>query len=111
MANSDKYVYFFFLNSLTQAVHSCKEATEKLSRLIFLLLLLLTFQVLAYLEAKAADDPTGTSSPHLDQNGVMRTNCVDCLDRTNNAQCMIGMVALGLQVNKMGHFVIFFLID
>ena len=32
------------------------------------------------------------------QNGVVRTNCIDCLDRTNAAQFVIGKCALGYQV-------------
>jgi hypothetical protein len=33
---------------------------------------------------------------------VVRTNCVDCLDRTNTAQFAIGKCALGLQLHAMG---------
>jgi len=33
------------------------------------------------------------------QHGVVRTNCVDCLDRTNTAQFAIGKTALGMQVS------------
>uniref|UniRef100_A0A915PWV9 SAC domain-containing protein n=1 Tax=Setaria digitata TaxID=48799 RepID=A0A915PWV9_9BILA len=36
------------------------------------------------------------------QHGVFRTNCVDCLDRTNVAQFGIGKVSLGLQLYSMG---------
>ena len=32
------------------------------------------------------------------QTGVIRTNCVDCLDRTNTAQFVIGKCALAFQV-------------
>lgn len=32
------------------------------------------------------------------QNGVVRTNCIDCLDRTNAAQFIIAKCALGHQV-------------
>ncbi|CAG8437927.1 7513_t:CDS:10 [Diversispora eburnea] len=32
----------------------------------------------------------------LRQNGVVRTNCIDCLDRTNAAQLIIGKCALGI---------------
>ena len=32
------------------------------------------------------------------QTGIMRVNCVDCLDRTNTAQYFIGKCALGYQV-------------
>ena len=33
-----------------------------------------------------------------EQRGVIRSNCVDCLDRTNVAQFSVGMAALGHQV-------------
>ena len=36
------------------------------------------------------------------QNGVVRTNCIDCLDRTNAAQFVIGKRALGLQLHALG---------
>lgn len=36
------------------------------------------------------------------QNGVARTNCIDCLDRTNAAQFVIGKRALGLQLHALG---------
>ena len=32
------------------------------------------------------------------QTGIVRTNCVDCLDRTNTAQFVVAKCALGLQV-------------
>jgi len=35
------------------------------------------------------------------QTGIVRTNCVDCLDRTNTAQFAVAKVALGLQVHLM----------
>ena len=44
-------------------------------------------------------DKNSTLLSSLDQTGVVRTNCVDCLDRTNTAQFVVGKVALGLQVN------------
>lgn len=34
------------------------------------------------------------------QTGVIRVNCVDCLDRTNTAQFALGKCALGLQVSR-----------
>ena len=37
------------------------------------------------------------------QTGIVRTNCVDCLDRTNTAQFVIGKVALGLQLHALGN--------
>lgn len=36
------------------------------------------------------------------QNGVLRTNCIDCLDRTNIAQYAYGLVALGYQLQILG---------
>ncbi|TPX30958.1 hypothetical protein SmJEL517_g05604 [Synchytrium microbalum] len=36
------------------------------------------------------------------QNGVVRTNCIDCLDRTNAAQFLIGKCALGHQLHALG---------
>ncbi|KAK3678061.1 phosphatidylinositol-3,5-bisphosphate 5-phosphatase [Recurvomyces mirabilis] len=44
------------------------------------------------------NDPT---SPRL-QNGIARTNCIDCLDRTNAAQFVIGKHALSLQLRALG---------
>lgn len=36
------------------------------------------------------------------QNGIVRTNCVDCLDRTNAAQFVIGKKVLGHQLYALG---------
>lgn len=36
------------------------------------------------------------------QTGVLRTNCVDCLDRTNTAQFMVGKCALAYQLYALG---------
>ncbi|KAI9681030.1 MAG: phosphatidylinositol-3,5-bisphosphate 5-phosphatase [Bathelium mastoideum] len=41
------------------------------------------------------------TEPQL-QNGIARTNCIDCLDRTNAAQFVIGKRALGLQLQALG---------
>lgn len=38
----------------------------------------------------------------LRQHGVVRTNCVDCLDRTNTAQFAIGKCVLGFQLYALG---------
>lgn len=35
------------------------------------------------------------------QTGIIRINCVDCLDRTNTAQFALGKCALGFQVNPI----------
>lgn len=42
------------------------------------------------------------SAPVSFQTGVLRTNCVDCLDRTNTAQFMVGKCALAYQLYALG---------
>ncbi|BGP36735.1 phosphatidylinositol-3,5-bisphosphate 5-phosphatase [Rhodotorula kratochvilovae] len=51
----------------------------------------------------AHDDGAGSArtGPAV-QTGVVRTNCIDCLDRTNAAQTMIAMIALGHQLHALG---------
>ena len=44
---------------------------------------------------------TGLSQVEI-QRGVIRTNCIDSLDRTNFAQTMIGFKVLLRQLNKLG---------
>ncbi|KAI8364687.1 SacI homology domain-containing protein [Radiomyces spectabilis] len=39
---------------------------------------------------------------YLRQKGVLRTNCIDCLDRTNAAQFLMGKCALGNQLYALG---------
>ncbi|KAG5224629.1 phosphoinositide phosphatase SAC [Salix suchowensis] len=46
-------------------------------------------------------DKVGEEGPHF-QSGVLRTNCIDCLDRTNVAQYAYGLAALGRQLLAMG---------
>jgi len=38
----------------------------------------------------------------MKQTGIIRTNCVDCLDRTNTAQFSVGLCALGFQLHALG---------
>ena len=38
----------------------------------------------------------------MEQRGVLRTNCIDCLDRTNVAQLCAGMGAMGQMLYVMG---------
>lgn len=45
--------------------------------------------------------PGGSSGPKL-QHGVLRTNCIDCLDRTNAAQFVAGKQALSYQLYALG---------
>ncbi|XP_022732406.1 phosphoinositide phosphatase SAC3-like isoform X2 [Durio zibethinus] len=40
--------------------------------------------------------------PSTFQRGVLRTNCIDCLDRTNVAQYAYGLAALGHQLHALG---------
>ncbi|KAF7837592.1 phosphoinositide phosphatase SAC3 isoform X2 [Senna tora] len=40
--------------------------------------------------------------PPMLQRGVLRTNCIDCLDRTNVAQYAYGLAALGHQLHALG---------
>lgn len=42
------------------------------------------------------------SHPILLQNGVVRLNCVDCLDRTNAAQFVLGKAAFAHQLHALG---------
>jgi len=44
----------------------------------------------------------GAPPSACEQRGVLRTNCIDCLDRTNVAQFSVGVHALGLQLAAMG---------
>ena len=36
------------------------------------------------------------------QHGVLRTNCIDSLDRTNVGQFVYGLLALGRQLHALG---------
>ncbi|KAI9652281.1 MAG: phosphatidylinositol-3,5-bisphosphate 5-phosphatase [Alyxoria varia] len=47
---------------------------------------------------KNDSDPTDGSV----QNGIVRSNCIDCLDRTNAAQFVIGKRALAYQLQALG---------
>lgn len=46
-------------------------------------------------------DNLSSDAPRF-QSGVLRTNCIDCLDRTNVAQYAYGLQALGRQLHAMG---------
>lgn len=39
---------------------------------------------------------------YLEQRGVLRTNCIDCLDRTNVAQFAMGMKAIDISLRLLG---------
>lgn len=48
------------------------------------------------------DNNDGYGTAPRFQSGVLRTNCIDCLDRTNVAQYAYGLAALGRQLHAMG---------
>ncbi|CAG7855197.1 Polyphosphoinositide phosphatase; AltName: Full=Phosphatidylinositol 3,5-bisphosphate 5-phosphatase; AltName: Full=SAC domain-containing protein 3 [Serendipita indica DSM 11827] len=55
-----------------------------------------------YAHKMKGDDEMAYRDHILLQNGVCRTNCVDCLDRTNAAQFVFGKRALGHQLYALG---------
>lgn len=60
-----------------------------------------------YCHTLRPDDRWGDIGGHITasgrvQTGVLRTNCVDCLDRTNTAQFMVGKCALAYQLYALG---------
>jgi hypothetical protein len=66
------------------------------------------FHAIIFLSSTTNDmySPSGSVPPWrnkiLLQNGICRTNCVDCLDRTNAAQFVFGKRALGHQLYALG---------
>lgn len=62
--------------------------------------------VIGFLENFAIDSIQSTGFYHSKndqrQCGITRTNCVDCLDRTNAAQFVIGKVAFTHQLHALG---------
>ncbi|KAK2978546.1 hypothetical protein RJ640_009505 [Escallonia rubra] len=60
----------------------------------------------AFIKQDRDSDPrirnTNYSNAAKIQSGVLRTNCIDCLDRTNVAQYAYGLAALGRQLHAMG---------
>ncbi|CCG83890.1 protein of unknown function [Taphrina deformans PYCC 5710] len=65
-------------------------------------------EVIGTLEKIAQDAMTDTKFFHSGeknmrlQSGVSRTNCIDCLDRTNAAQFVIGKHAMSMQLHALG---------
>jgi hypothetical protein len=53
-------------------------------------------------EDKAENNESPPLKPPKFQKGVLRTNCIDCLDRTNVAQYAYGLAALGHQLHVLG---------
>ncbi|KAK3013611.1 hypothetical protein RJ639_009314 [Escallonia herrerae] len=52
--------------------------------------------------SKNVADENYSVKPLMFQKGVLRTNCIDCLDRTNVAQYAFGLVALKQQLHALG---------
>ncbi|KAJ1668861.1 phosphatidylinositol-3,5-bisphosphate 5-phosphatase [Coemansia sp. RSA 1646] len=55
-----------------------------------------------YLKRRSAGDTRPLRTQMRKQTGVVRSNCIDCLDRTNAAQSIIGKVALAHQLFELG---------
>ncbi|KAJ2606339.1 phosphatidylinositol-3,5-bisphosphate 5-phosphatase [Coemansia sp. RSA 1285] len=55
-----------------------------------------------YLKRRSAGDTRPLRTQLRKQTGVVRSNCIDCLDRTNAAQSIIGKVALAHQLFELG---------
>ncbi|XP_062220505.1 phosphoinositide phosphatase SAC3-like [Phragmites australis] len=53
-------------------------------------------------EGKVENSELPPLKPPKFQKGVLRTNCIDCLDRTNVAQYAYGLAALGHQLHALG---------
>jgi len=50
----------------------------------------------------AVENDNDTKEATMLQKGILRTNCIDCLDRTNVAQYAYGLVAFGRQLHALG---------
>ncbi|KAF9913605.1 phosphatidylinositol-3,5-bisphosphate 5-phosphatase, partial [Lobosporangium transversale] len=66
-----------------------------------------TFARTGFFHSGYSQDPEGKHKQNIPfgsgwQNGVVRTNCIDCLDRTNAAQFIIAKCALGHQLFSLG---------
>ncbi|XP_048621144.1 phosphoinositide phosphatase SAC5-like [Brassica napus] len=53
-------------------------------------------------EATSSEQEALKADIFMRQTGVFRSNCIDCLDRTNVAQFAYGLVALARQLQKLG---------
>lgn len=52
------------------------------------------------LQGKAAQ--RAKEGGYIEQRGVLRTNCIDCLDRTNGGQFAVAMKFLSLSLQALG---------
>ncbi|KAJ2571833.1 phosphatidylinositol-3,5-bisphosphate 5-phosphatase [Coemansia sp. RSA 1807] len=55
-----------------------------------------------YTKRRRAGDARAQRTAVRRQTGIVRSNCIDCLDRTNAAQSIIGKVALAHQLFELG---------
>ena len=62
----------------------------------------LPMKLLSYVERKLNREETGTKSLVEIQRGIVRTNCIDSLDRTNQVQTLIGYYGVLVQLKKLG---------
>lgn len=69
---------------------------------LFVILPLQDSQAISSRQFARGDTKTPWRSTISLQNGICRTNCVDCLDRTNAAQFVFGKRALGHQLYALG---------
>ncbi|XP_004141821.2 phosphoinositide phosphatase SAC2 [Cucumis sativus] len=109
--------------------HSRRDATTVLSKLQRLTKLALDLNGIFHCQVSRSSPLEGSARPYLEgvnisennnsgsddgsgkcnikiksvQNGVLRTNCFDCLDRTNIAQYAYGIAALGPQLQTFGY--------
>jgi hypothetical protein len=51
---------------------------------------------------KESQKTTAMEKGFLEQKGVLRTNCIDCLDRTNVAQFAMGVRFLSAALRSLG---------
>ncbi|KAI8983723.1 SacI homology domain-containing protein [Pilobolus umbonatus] len=63
-----------------------------------------TMKTTGFFQSGISENPNKNNPYHRysRQEGVLRTNCIDCLDRTNAAQFLMGKCALGHQLYALG---------
>lgn len=90
---------------------SLNEASEQQESMLHTGTALPNAGVDASIRKRSSGDAAGLIPPHwgqglpvmpMEQQGVLRTNCIDCLDRTNVGQFSIGVHALAKQLYVMG---------
>ena len=76
-----------------------------LSRYFYLLIYISTTRYISevvQLSNKRSLLDRSRSKGRIEQRGVLRTNCIDCLDRTNGAQFAVGMKFLTVSLQALG---------